>query len=88
MTDGNKMTLGVPRDSGSAAEALLREEFERCSAALKSWQAGQAQMAEGHREFDRLWAGIIKNAARLHGKQATRDALTNMGRPEDITKMY
>ena len=88
MTDRDETSEGKPHDGNSSAEAMLRDEFAKCSAALKNWEAGHAQMSDGQREFDRLWAGIIKNAVRRYGKQATRDALTIMGRPEDITKMY
>ncbi len=45
-------------------------------------------MRESQRKFDELWDGIIKNAMRLYGKGATREALVAMGRPEDATKMY
>ena len=88
MTDDGSRTDLQPRDSRTPAEAMLSDEFATCSAALAKWQDGHARMSEGQHEFDRLWTGIIKNAVRLFGKDATRDALTRMGRREDVTKMY
>lgn len=88
MTDDEGTAVAKPQDNRSPAHVMLSDEFARCSAALVNWDAGHAQMADGRREFDRLWAGIIQNTVRLFGKSATRDALNAMGRPEDVTKLY
>ena len=79
-------------DEEKKVEATVREylegEFARARAALVDFEQGATRMKESQRTFDEVWDAIIKNAVRLYGKTATREALTVMGRPEDVTKMY
>lgn len=75
-------------DGRSPAQIFLETEFERCREALMSWEAGVARMRDGQRVFDDTWTELIRNAARIYGRAATRAALDAMGRPEDAGRMY
>ena len=79
-------------DEEKRVEPTVREylegEFARARAALVDFEQGAARMKESQRTFDEVWGAIIKNAVRLFGKTATREALVAMGQPEDVTKMY
>ncbi len=70
------------------AETFLRKEFANCRAALLSWQEGPERVRQAQRAFDDAWTGVIRNAVRVFGRDATREALSAMGRAEDVAKMY
>lgn len=75
-------------DGRSAAQIFLEQELARSRDALMSWEAGDEVVREGQRRFDETWGGIVRNAARHYGREATRDALERMGRSEDVGLMY
>lgn len=75
-------------DGRSPARIFLEQEFANCRQALVSWEVGAARMRDGQSTFDTTWGEIIRNAARLYGRAATRVALDEMGRPEDASRMY
>ena len=86
--DGDKMTMEEKKHGPDSAREYLASEFERARNALVDFESGASRMRESQKEFDETWGNIIKNAVRLYGKTAAREALIAMGRPEDVTKMY
>ena len=82
------MTMEEKKHAHDSARDYLASEFERARNALVDFESGASRMRESQKEFDETWGNIIKNAVRLYGKTATREALMAMGRPEDVTKMY
>jgi hypothetical protein len=85
MSDEDK----TEREETLDARAALRRDFERCRQAIESdVHRGSAALRRGVEGFDTLWAAAIKNAARVYGITETRNALLEMGRPEDVAKMY
>jgi len=85
--DGSSESRSKP-DGRSPAQIFLETELERCRAKLASWDEGVERMRDGQQAFDAVWPEIVRNAGRLYGKSATRDALEQMGRAEDAAHMY
>lgn len=86
--DSSNEGAAAARDGRSAAQIFLEKELTRSRDALISWEAGDEMVREGQRRFDETWAGIVRNAVRHYGREATRDALERMGRSEDVGLMY
>ncbi len=82
------MTMEEKKHVHDSAREYLASEFERARNALVDFESGAPRMRESQKEFDETWGNIIRNAVRLYGKTATREALMAMGRSEDVTKMY
>jgi hypothetical protein len=83
-------TEGKPTEAVGKPEAeeFLRREFVGCRERLAPSESGLQSMRQGQSGFDEAWATVIRNATRLFGKSAVREALKAMGRSEDVTKMY
>ena len=77
-----------PRDGTSEAQLFLQTEFARCKQALVSFDGGVERMRQGQANFDETWGEIVRNAVRLFGRVATREALDAMGRSEDAALLY
>ena len=82
------MTMEEKKHVHDSVRNYLASEFERARTALVDFESGASRMRESQKEFDETWGNIIKNAVRLYGMIATREALTAMGRQEDVAKMY
>ena len=82
------MTIDKKNEELISVRDYLDSELKRARGALVDFENGTARMRESQKEFDDTWGNIIKNAVRMYGKNATRDALMAMGREEDVTKMY
>lgn len=89
MTDPDSAAENITTpDRANNAQKYLASEFERCRASLVDFEKGVEAMREGQAAFDALWAETVKNAGRIYGRSATRDALDEMGRGEDVKYIY
>lgn len=89
MADPDSATENITTpDRAKDAQKYLASEFERCRASLVDFEQGVEAMREGQAAFDALWAETVKNAGRIYGRGATREALERLGRAEDVQHMY
>ena len=68
-------------DRAEAAGADLESALQRCAQIVRESDPGKGPEAirAKHKQFDELWSLAIMGVRRVHGAEATRDALLKMG---------